>query len=137
VSAGYSGKPVYQKLGLAPGMICKVVNAPSDYEQLLGGLPAGVTLDSAKRSGLDLVHVFADKRKQLGNELQRLRKQIRPAGMIWVSWPKKSAKQNSDITEDVIRDVAFPLDFVDVKVCAVSETWSGLKLVIRKEKRNS
>ena len=133
---GYSGKPLYQKLGLAPGMACKVVDPPPDYEQLLDGVSPGVILRSRKRSGLDVVHVFATSRKQLAAELAKWRKLIQPAGMIWVSWPKKSAKQATDITEDVIREVAFPLDLVDVKVCAVSEVWSGLKLVIRKDKRS-
>ena len=135
-AVGYSGKPLYQKLGLTTGMECRVVNRPADYEQLLGGVSAGVILESRKRSGLDVVHVFAVTRKQLADELKKWRKLIQPAGMIWVSWPKKSSKQDTNITEDVIREVAFPLDLVDVKVCAVSDVWSGLKLVIRKEKRN-
>jgi hypothetical protein len=135
MTIGYSGKPLHQKLGLAPGMQCKVVNPPADYQTLLGAVPASVVLDSNQRAGLDAVHVFATSRTQLSGELRRWRKRIQPAGMIWVSWPKKSAKQNTDITEDVVRAEAFPLDLVDVKVCAVSDVWSGLKLVIRKEKR--
>jgi hypothetical protein len=135
-AVGYSGKPLYQKLGLTPGMECKVVQPPADYERLLGDVPPSVILASCKRTGLDVVHVFATGRKQLAVELAKWRKLIQPAGMIWVSWPKKSARQPTDITEDVIREVAFPLDLVDVKVCAVSEVWSGLKLVIRKEKRS-
>jgi len=132
---GYSGKPLYQKLGLAPGMECKIVDAPDDYEQLLGGVPRSVVLASPKRTGLDFVHVFTISRDRLGVQLAQWHVRIQPAGMIWVSWPKKSARQPTDITEDVIREVAFPLGLVDVKVCAVSEVWSGLKLVIRREKR--
>ena len=113
----------------------KAVNAPEDYEALLGGVSPSIVLDSQKRTGLDFVHVFATTRQQLTEELHRWRKRIQPAGMIWVSWPKKSAKQNTNITEDVVRAEAFPLDLVDIKVCAVSDVWSGLKLVIRKAKR--
>ena len=136
MTAGYSGKPLHQKLGFAPGMQCKAINAPVNYLELLDGVPGGVVLDSPKRSGLDAVHVFATSRRQLAAELQKWRAKIQPAGMIWVSWPKKLSRQDTDITEDVIRAVAFPLDLVDVKVCAVSNVWSGLKLVIRKEKRS-
>ena len=83
----------------------------------------------------DVVHVFSDRKAALKRELEALRKSIRPDGVVWVSWPKKASKVPTDITEDTIREVALPLGFVDVKVCAVSEVWSGLKLVIRKELR--
>lgn len=135
MSVGYSGKPLYQKLGLAAGMACKVVNQPADYDVLLGGLPGGVVLDSKSRGALDFVHVFVTTRAELAAQLEKFMKRIQPAGMIWVSWPKKSSKQPTNITEDVIREVALPMGLVDVKVCAVSDVWSGLKLVIRKDRR--
>lgn len=135
MSSGYSGKPLFQKLGLVAGMRGKVVHAPADYEELLAGVPSGAILDSSLRTGLDFVHIFARSRARLSKELGQWRLRIQPAGMIWVSWPKKSARQPTDITEDVVRAIALPLDLVDVKVCAVSPVWSGLKLVVRKEKR--
>lgn len=133
--AGYSGTPLVKKLGYKEGFRVVVKGAPSQYESLLGPLPAGVTLSTRARKDIDLAHGFFTRRGELEAWLDVMRKALQPAGMVWVSWPKKAAKVPTDITEDVIRAVALPRGFVDVKVCAVDETWSGLKLVIRKELR--
>ena len=109
--------------------------APSHYQELLDPLPEGVTISSRLRSDVDLWHVFTAKRKTLRDTLTQAQKEIRQDGMIWVSWPKKASGLPSEITEDTIRELALPMGLVDVKVCAVDATWSGLKLVIRKELR--
>ena len=104
-----------------------------DYTELLGEVPNGVSFEGQR--GFDFVHLFVTSRQQMHDELKRLRDAIKPNGMIWVSWPKKSAKIPTDITEDVIREVALPMGLVDVKVAAVTDVWSGLRLVIRTENR--
>ena len=131
-SAGYSGKPLAKKLGIAEGHSVVTRHAPSDYEQLLQPIPGSVTFGVKISKSTDNVHVFTSKRSMLEKELTALRTAIKPDGVVWVSWPKKASKVPTDVTEDVIRDVCLPLGFVDVKVCAVSDIWSGLKLVIRK-----
>ena len=110
-------------------------SAPANYQQLLGPLPNNVQLSPRLRRPIDLVHIFSIARAHLVAELRRAVDEIEQDGAIWVSWPKKASGMRTDITEDVIREVAFPLGLVDVKVCAVDETWSGLKLVIRKANR--
>jgi len=131
---GYSGKPLAAKLGVAEGATVTTLSAPTDYKRLLEA-PAGVRFTSRLAPGARLVHVFSKSRANLEASLARIRKAMAPDGMVWVSWPKKSSGVATDITEDTIRDVAFPLGLVDIKVCAVSEVGSGLKLVIRKELR--
>jgi hypothetical protein len=133
--AGYSGTPLAQKLGIAEGCTVVARHAPTDYQQLVAPVPPGVTFGSRVSKSTDLVHVFTTKKAMLEAELTALRAAIKPTGAVWVSWPKKASKIPTDITEDTIRDVCLPLGFVDVKVCAVSTIWSGLKLVIRKELR--
>ncbi len=133
--AGYSGTPLAKKLGIKPGMIVHVVNAPGDYTALVDPFPQDVVISSKPEHGLDLVHVFTKSRLELVAFLKALQKKIKQSGIIWVSWPKKSSGIPSEVTEDVVRQIALPLGLVDVKVCAVDETWSGLKLVIRKENR--
>jgi hypothetical protein len=133
--AGYSGTPLAKKLGITDGMRLTVLNAPDGYVSWLKDRPSTAVIQSKLSAPAAAVHLFATKRSHLERSLQRLRKALEPAGFVWVSWPKKSAGVATDITEDVIRDVALPLGFVDVKVCAVTETWSGLKLVIRKSER--
>ncbi len=127
---GYSGTPLVRKLGYKPGFRVALIGAPADYLELLGGLPAGVERCEADGLGLDLVHIFTKRRSEMEREIPRLRGAIAPAGMIWASWPKKSAGVPTDLTGDVIRAVALANDLVDVKVCAVDQTWSALKLVI-------
>ena len=134
-SAGYSGTPLAQKLGLKTGSKVLVVGGPSDYPALLEPIPAGVQFVARLAASTDIVHVFTTSRAELQDLLTRYRGKLRPNGVVWVSWPKKAAKVPTDITEDTVRDVALPLGFVDIKVCAVNNVWSGLKLVIRKELR--
>ncbi len=134
--AGYSPTPLWKKLGYCPGLEAVVLGAPADYRALLQ-LPAVVTVAwlSVPRAGIAFVHVFAKSATQLAAQLAKLRHQIAPDGVVWISWPKKSAGVPTDITEDTIRRLALPLGFVDVKVCAVDDTWSGLKLMIRRSAR--
>jgi hypothetical protein len=132
---GYSGTPLARKLGIAQGSRVFARNQPADYAQWLAPLPPGVAFESKVTRDTDLVHLFHDRAAALKAELEHLRTAIKADGIVWVSWPKKASKVPTDITEDTIRALALPLGFVDVKVCAVSEIWSGLKLVIRKELR--
>jgi hypothetical protein len=134
--AGYSGALLWKKLGYKTGMSAYLDGEPGDYRSLLE-LPSDVAitwLRSAK-SEIEFVHLFATSASMLKRKLESYRKKIASDGMIWVSWPKKSSGVKSDITEDRIRDLALPMGLVDIKVCAVDEVWSGLKLVIRKEPR--
>jgi hypothetical protein len=132
---GYSGKPLVEKLGIKPGARVSVMNAPPGYRALLEPLPPDLKLNDRPGQSTDLVHLFAIDREALVATLVSLRHKLRTDTPVWVSWPKKSSKVPTTITEDVIREVALPLGFVDIKVCAVSEIWSGLKLVVRKELR--
>ena len=134
---GYSGTALSQKLGIRPWARVKTRNAPANYQQLLGPLPNGVQVSPRIRKPVDFVHVFAIARAQLVAELKRALHDIEQDGAVWVSWPKKSSGMPTDITEDVIREVALPMGLVDVKVCAVDETWSALKLVIRRANRKA
>ena len=133
--AGYSGTPLARKLGIKESGNVLAVGAPKGYREMLEPLPEGVTFHTRLTKSTDTVHLFTTKKAELEKHLTTYRKKIRPNGMVWVSWPKKAAKVETDITEDMIREVALPMGFVDVKVCAVDEVWSGLKLVIRKELR--
>lgn len=132
-ATGYSQKPLSLKLGLVKGMDVKFIHPPDEYFQWLGKEWKQGAIDHP--GPWDFVHLFVNRLDQLESNLFELRSGIKPAGMVWVSWFKKSAKKPTEITEDLIRDTCLPLGFVDVKVCAVSEEWSGLKLVIRKERR--
>lgn len=132
---GYSGTPLAKKLGIVEGTRVVLRRAPREYAALLEPLPSGVIFARSVSKLTDIVHVFTDRKTILKAELENLRSAIKADGTVWVSWPKKASKVPTDITEDSIRELALPLGFVDVKVCAVSEIWSGLKLVIRKENR--
>jgi hypothetical protein len=133
--AGYSGTPLPQKLGIKPGMTIVTINAPANYRRLLGTLPDSVIFSDRLKSGSSFSHVFIKRRSELEKKLSILREKIADTGTVWVSWPKRSSGVLSDVTEDVVRAVALPLGFVDVKVCAIDETWSGLKLMVRRENR--
>src|SRR5690242_1650051 len=133
--AGYSGKPIWQKLGLAAELRVLVRGAPSDYAALVG-LGAGTLTLASPRGKFDVAHVFATSAKALDAEISTLSKRLPAAGVIWVSWPKKSAKVATDITEDTVRKIALPLGLVDIKVCAVDAVWSALKLVWRHDRRD-
>lgn len=134
-TAGYSGTPLPKKLGIKPGTELHVIAEPEGYRELLAPLPDDVKFVAAATARTTIVHLFVTKRVQLAAALRKLRGKLKPDAALWVSWPKKTAKVATDITEDTIREVALPLGFVDIKVCAVDATWSGLKLVVRKELR--
>jgi hypothetical protein len=133
--AGYSKTPLAQKLGIKAGTKVVALEPPPGYRKWLVPLPDRVSFSDRAIAGSDFVHLFVAERRILEKKLKRLRKLLADAGVLWVSWPKKSSGVATDITEDVIRDVCLPLGLVDVKVCAVDETWSGLKLMIRRENR--
>lgn len=132
---GYSGTPLARKLGLREGTALRAIDPPQGYRDLLAPLPPGVRFVSRVSTATDVVHLFVHRRSELRRALARLRSAIRPDAAIWVSWPKKSSGAATDLSEDGIREEALPLGLVDVKVCAVDDTWSGLKLVIRRELR--
>jgi hypothetical protein len=133
--AGYSGTPLAKKLGIKAGTRVLPLGAPADYVKLLEPLPEDVRFVSRISASTDIVHLFSIRKNRLAKALESLRAKMRPTATIWVSWPKKSANVQSDITEDTVRELALPLGLVDIKVCAVDEIWSGLKLVLRKELR--
>jgi hypothetical protein len=135
MTAGYSGTPLITKLGFKPGQRAHYVNPPEQLGELLGELPDGVKVSSQLRGPLDLILCFVTERRLFQQRLKALRGSLAPDGGLWVCWPKKSSGVQTDMTEDVIRDIALPTGLVDNKVCAVDETWSGLRLVIRRELR--
>lgn len=126
---------MHRKLGIKPGFRVCLKNEPDNLMTLLQPLPEDVRFSSRLSGSYHLIHFFTKSRTELERSIERLKSRIHPDGMIWISWPKKASKVKTDVTEDVIRDVALPIGLVDVKVCAVDEIWSGLKLVIRKELR--
>lgn len=134
-TTGYSGTPLAKKLSIAANSRILARHAPDGYREWLAPLPDGVRFVSKLALDVDVVHVFVMERAKLAKELSGLRAAIRPDAVLWVSWPKKASRVATDITEDSVRELALPLGFVDVKVCAVSEVWSGLKLVVRKSQR--
>lgn len=133
--AGYSGKPLAQKLGIKPGFCIFVDRAPRDYRDLVGEWPDGAKLMRQPKAPLDMVHLFTSEVKGLAAALRKYRAMIAPDGMIWVSWPKKASGVTTDLSDVAVRDTALPLGLVDTKVCAVDEVWSGLKFVIPKAAR--
>jgi len=135
--AGYSSTPLPQKLGIKPGMRMALLHAPDGIEATLGPLPDDVRLQHGLRRNqrVDLIVGFVTERDHLERNLAWLLATLPPDGTMWVAWPKRAAKVPTDMTEDVVRQVALPKGWVDVKVCAIDETWSGLKLVLRKELR--
>ena len=135
MTVGYSGTPLAKKLGIKDGFTVVTINAPNDYQELLVPIPDRVTITDERQKAADLIHLFTNSRDELFAELAKGVREIKQDGTIWVSWYKKGAKLPTEITEDTVREAAFPLGLVDVKVCAVDEKWSGLKLVIRRENR--
>jgi hypothetical protein len=133
-TAGYSGSPLQRKLGFKPGDSAAFLDAPGHLDNLIGDLD-GVTIKRTLRGRADVVLCFVTARKDLERRAARLRTAIAPAGMVWVCWPKRASKVPTDMTEDVVRDVLLPTGLVDVKVAAIDATWSGLKLVVRRELR--
>ncbi|MDV3457582.1 hypothetical protein RZN05_11355 [Sphingomonas sp. HF-S4] len=135
MTAGYSDTPLAAKLGLKRGMRCWFHNMPESVRAQIDPEGAGIEEQPTASDGLQCVHLFVTERARLKRELAALQPLMAPNGFLWVSWPKKAAKLDTDITEDVIREVALPRGLVDIKVCAVDMTWSALKLMIRKENR--
>lgn len=134
-TAGYSGTPLARKLGITESSRVWVVGAPENFASLMVPLPDGAVFEKAASSRTDIVHLFVTRREELAKALSLLRRKLRPDAAVWVSWPKKSSKVPTTVSENVVRDVALPIGFVDVKVCAVDNVWSGLKLVVRRELR--
>jgi hypothetical protein len=133
--AGYSGRPLVEKLGIKPNSRIAIIGAPRSYRATLGKLPQGVTVTASPRGVLPFIHFFTRSRDQLESELSRLLRALTPDGALWISWPKKTSGVLTDITEDVVRAVALPTGLVDVKVAAIDDVWSGLKLVRRLRNR--
>jgi hypothetical protein len=133
--AGYSGTPLAKKLGIKPGHMVLSIHASQDYRAWLNDLPGVTFLSKPPKPGADIVHLFVTSLAELEEQLPRARSAMKTDGALWVSWYKKSAKIPTDVTEDAIREHALKTDLVDVKVCAVSDEWSGLKLVVRKHLR--
>jgi len=127
-TAGYSGTPLAKKLGIKEGFKIALINQPEYYFSLFTDFPVNVKV--INKPGVDLIHYFATEEENLVKDISQLKSRIQPNGMIWISWPKKLSRVVTDITEDVIRRIALKNGLVDIKVCAVDETWSGLKLVI-------
>jgi hypothetical protein len=134
-SIGYSGTPLVKKLGIKPGFAVAVVDQPAHYWELLGELPQGVAKKRLADGPVDFAHLFVTKRADLEMRLAEAKPRVKANGMVWVSWPKKASGVATDITENVVREVALAQGLVDVKVCAVDEVWSGLKLVRRLKDR--
>jgi hypothetical protein len=128
--AGYSGKPLSQKLGIKPRFCILAEGSPRSYRDIVGPLPEGAKVVARAALSLDMAHLFATEAAGLASKLKRLRAAIAPDGMIWVSWPKKASGVATDLSDVVVRDIALPLGLVDIKVCAIDEVWSGLKFVI-------
>jgi hypothetical protein len=133
--SGYSGTPLPRKLGVQAGTRVAWLSAPRHFDDLVGDLPGGVTVLRALRPPVDLLVQFTTIRAELARRLPKLRDAIFPDGAAWVAWPKRSSGVATDVTEDVVRDLALPIGLVDIKVCAIDETWSGLKLVVPKAQR--
>jgi hypothetical protein len=136
VSAGYSGTPLPRKLGLKPGQRIAFLDAPPQFADALGPLPEGVAAPrTTARGPLDLVVAFFTERRRLQRRLPRLIAALDPSGALWIAWPKRASRVETDVTEDVVRELGLAAGVVDVKVCAIDATWSGLKLVVRVQDR--
>lgn len=129
-NAGYSGTPLAKKLGIKNGFRIRIVNQPLHYFDLFDDMPAGIILAKEKKSKKHFIHYFTKEAQDLRRDILPLKNEIVSNGIIWISWPKKSSKVLTNISEDIIRETALANGLVDVKVCAVDEIWSGLKLVI-------
>jgi hypothetical protein len=134
-ATGYSGTPLARKLGFKAGFRATYVNAPEGFDALLGELPDGVRVLRRLAAPLDLVVCFVTARAELERRLPALRAALAPAGMLWIAWPKRASGVATDMTEDVVREVALPTGLVDTKVAAIDATWSGLRLVVRRALR--
>jgi len=135
--AGYAGTPLARKLGIGEGDEVALIGAPERFEDTLGELPdvASLHTDLADDARYDVIVAFITQRSELEAELPRLRMRMAPACGLWIAWPKRTSRVPTDVTDQVIRDVVLPSGLVDNKVCAIDETWSGLRLVIRRQNR--
>jgi hypothetical protein len=136
-SSGYSGTPLEKKLGFREGLKVRIINPPDHYFDLFEVLPNAIEFSHEGKTKKDLIHYFTRNAKELERDILSLKNEITANGIIWISWPKKSSKIATDVTEDTIRNLALENGLVDVKVCAVDEVWSGLKLVIPVKDRKS
>lgn len=135
MAAGYSGTPLAQKLGIGEESRVTVINEPDDFGELLAPIPGGVDFRSTLRGHADVVVFFTTQRREFERRIAAAGRAIFPAGGLWIAWPKRASKVPTDMTEDVVREVALPLGLVDNKVCAISDIWSGLRIVWRRELR--
>ena len=135
MTAGYSGTPLAAKLGIKPGSRVVVVGGPVGFEAMLGALPEGATVKRRLSAGLDMIVFFVTARADLRPRWASLTGRLKPNGMLWVAWPKKAAKVPTDMDENAVREVALPQGWVDTKVCAIDDVWSGLRLVLRLAQR--
>jgi hypothetical protein len=128
--SGYSGTPLAKKLGIKEGFKIRLVNEPDYYFKLFTDMPSGIKNSGETKTKKDFIHYFTKNASQLHKDIKQLRQQMEENGMLWISWPKKSAKVESDVDENIVRDIGLKSGLVDIKVCAVDETWSALKFVI-------
>lgn len=135
MTSGYSGTPLAKKLGIKPDTTLAIVNDPGHFDAIVAPLPERIDRRTSLRGSSDIVVFFTKHRSELARRIGALGRCIFPDGAVWVCWPKRASKVPTDMTEDVVREVVLPLGLVDVKVAAVDETWSGLKVVWRKERR--
>ena len=135
--SGYSGTPLAKKLGIKEGFKIRLIHQPENYFDLFTDMPKNIKLLTDKESNKDLIHYFAKKARDVEKDIIRLRREIFPNGILWISWPKKASKMETDLSDNVVRNIALANGLVDVKVCAVDEVWSGLKLVVPVKDRNS
>ena len=133
--AGYSKKSLVEKLGIKDGFVIAILGAPKNYAATLGKLPSGVRRTKELQGPLDFLQFFSPKRSHLEEHFPKMKAALSPSGMLWVSWPKMSSGVPTDLTENVVREIGLQNRMVDVKVCAIDETWSGLKFVYRLKDR--
>lgn len=136
MSAGYSGTPLVRKLGLRPGWRVAVLQGPAGLDELLGELPAGLRIVRRLGGGIDAAWIFVVTRAELERRLTEVLRRLPPDGTLWISWPKRTSGVPTDVTENVLREVVLPTGWVDIKVCAVDETWSGLRFALRRDLRD-
>lgn len=135
MSSGYSGTPLAKKLGIKPESSLSVINDPGHFGDIAAPLPAGVQIRTSARGRADVAVFFTKRRRELERRIGSLARLIFPDGGLWVCWPKRASKVPTDMTEDVVREVVLPLGLVDVKVAAIDDMWSGLRIVHRRENR--
>jgi hypothetical protein len=135
VSSGYSGTPLTKKLGIKEKSDIAVINQPQNFLDILSPLPEKVSLINKLSGRIGYIHFFTKSKKELTDQFPELKKHLDPSGSLWISWPKKSSKIETDLNENLIREIGLKNGMVDVKVCAIDETWSGLKFVLRLKDR--